>query len=199
MALVDLVTVEYTDAHRDEAVALRERVESVEGDKIRFCSVRNEENYWGGYAAACNVGASSFGAGTSPVIGFLNPDVQVLGPFADEVTRLLQSPHAAITGNKFGKPTRELRAWGCRDWVCGATFFVKRDWFEKVGGFHEEYVWSWEETDLVRQAQAEKMLVISRELPLRHASPDPETDPHRELKSKMFARGREIFYRRWPR
>ena len=56
---------------------------------------------------------------TAPVIGFLNPDVQVHGPFLATAAAILRG-RVVITGCRFNKSTFELQAWGVRDWVCGA-------------------------------------------------------------------------------
>lgn len=195
MAVIDVITVVYDrTTHLPEAHALTHMLAEHEGERVTHRIVMNEDNAEGGYAAACNEGARH---GGSPVIGFLNPDVQVLARFSHLVLSQLTRPRVVITGNRFGKPVKEVRQWGCRDWVCGATFFVARDWFERVGGFDPAYVWSWEETDLIRRAQSERKLAVHQELPLRHASPDPATDPHNPLKQRLFREGRVRFAEKW--
>ena len=44
-----------------------------------------------------------------------------------------------ITGANFNKNPVEIRNWGLNDWVCGVAMFVKRSWFEEIGGFDERF------------------------------------------------------------
>jgi len=102
-----------------------------------------------------------------------------------------------ICGHAFGKPRFEIKIWGCREWVCGAAMFVQRKWFESVGGFDERYVWSWEETDLIRQAEAEGKFVKPLDLPLSHASPTENSQQDSAYKSHWFDEGQRIFESKW--
>lgn len=194
MAEIDIVTV----PHRPETRVLAERMLSVvaalEPTACRILVDNIPVNR--GFAAGCNLGAAQ---GTAPIIGFLNPDTIVNGPFLADVKTVFMDDSVVITGNRFGKPQHELDVWGCKDWVCGATFFVRRDFWEAEGGFDEQFWLYFEETDLIRRAQMAGKRTQSRELLLAHASPsdDPETDV--TLKHYWFSVSGQRFYRKWPR
>jgi GT2 family glycosyltransferase len=192
--MIDIVTVIHNDTNKALAADLLSDISEHEKD-FTFSVHSNEvENL--GFAKGCNIGASY---GTNPVIGFLNPDVKVWGGFVDPVLQVFRDSSTVITGNRFGKPDLELREWGVRDWVCGAVFFVKRNWFESVGGFDEGYPWAWEETDLIRQAEHAGLTVRSTHLPITHSSPVDDSDVDREYKVKNFEIGRSRFNRKWRR
>lgn len=191
--LVDLVTVFHNEKNKDEALSTLAHLLDVE-DSQRWLWVPVDNRIRNrGFAAGCNLGAAH---GNAPVIGFLNPDVQVRGPFLDQVLRTLGG-NVVITGCRFGKPDLELRVWGVRDWVCGAAFFVSRQFFEEAGGFDEQFVWGWEETDLIRQAQAHNFRVRSIPLPIYHASPDDNSPKDIDYKRRYFEVGAERFRAKW--
>lgn len=194
-AMIDIVTVVHNSTNRALAGQLEEQIASIEDAQWRFILVDNGQINRG-FAAGCNWGALHPKA-KAPIIGFLNPDVEVKGPFIEQVRTELARPGVVICGNRFGKPKRELQIWGVTDWVCGAVFFVKRDWFTEVGGFDQRYVWSHEETDLCRQAEAAGHRVKSIELPIEHASPTQESPADHAYKRKFFEQGRRQFNRKW--
>lgn len=151
-----------------------------------------EENR--GFSKGSNLGATW---GEAPFIGFLNPDVQVNGPLLGPVLDAFRDEKVVITGERFGKLQSELRVWGVEDWVCGACFFVRRSFWEEAGGFDERFVWGWEETDLIRRAQALGLGVRSISLPVHHESPSEETPVDFAYKRKHFETGARLFYGKW--
>jgi GT2 family glycosyltransferase len=194
-ALVDIVTVFHNARNHAEHESLRAAVVTHEGDRVQFVAVDNRlENR--GFSRASNLGAKE---GAAPIVGFVNPDAVIQGPFVAAVQRAFDDPDVAITGCRFGKANRELRIWGCREWVCGAAMFVQRAWFEEVGGFDEGYHWGWEDTALCRTAQARGRKVRAIELPIVHSSPAVDSPEDVHFKNYWFRAGSERFYRQWPR
>jgi len=189
---VDIVTVIHNNFNKKLSIELEEKLLEYETE-INFIVHSNMENNLG-FAKGCNLGAS---LGNSDIIGFLNPDVIVNGNFSSTVKKVLSKEIIVITGNRFGKSDRELKIWGVKDWVCGASFFVKRSFFESVGGFDEGYVWSWEETDLIRQAESKGFSVRSVDLPIQHTSPTENSIKDSEYKQKYFNLGSQRFYNKW--
>ena len=192
---LDLVTVTHNDRNRREAEDLEAEIDNFAELPYTMQIVDNRHNHKT-YAAACNTGAA---LGTAPVIGFINPDCVIGGPFMREVTDALKRDrYAVIVGERFGKPAREIRKWGLLDWVCGACFFVRREWFDYVGGFDERYLWSWEETDLCRAAERGGFVVRSLMLPMRHESPAADNARDLAFKKRGFDVGRNLYERKWP-
>jgi len=193
----DFVTVYHNDGNYDQHKHLRATlVQHEPAGGYTFIGVDNRRNNRG-FAGGCNAGAFTDGA-TAPIIGFLNPDATIAGPFLDAVTATLVAP-VVITGCRFGKPAAELRSWGVKDWVCGAAMFVSRSWFTSVGGFDAQFVWGWEETDLIRQAEAQDLQCRSIALPIQHESPAQNSVQDTRFKHYHFNRGAERFRRKWPR
>lgn len=192
----DIVTVFHNDHNYELSRQLRAELEKHEPSGYTFIGVDNRRNNRG-FAAGCNLGAFTAGA-TAPIIGFLNPDVEVFGPFLDQVQNTLIPP-VVITGCRFGKSQAELQSWGVADWVCGAVMFVNRAWFAAVKGFDLQFIWTWEETDLIRQAQAQGMRCQSIELPIMHESPAYNSEEDAAYKRHHFSVGAQRFQAKWPR
>lgn len=191
--MFDLVTVFHNERNYKQAVQLEVDLQFHADAAYVLWKVNNrEENR--GFSKGSNLGASW---GKHPFIGFLNPDSQVNGPLLSPVLRAFEDEHVVITGERFHKPQSELRTWGVKDWVCGACFFVRRDYWEEVGGFDEQFVWGWEETDFIRRAQVAGRGVRSISLPVYHESPGDETHQDFVYKRKHFAEGAALFYRKW--
>lgn len=191
----DLITVFHNETNHWQAIELQSEISVTEvGMPYTFIGVDNRiENR--GFAKGCNYGARQ---GTGDIIGFLNPDVEVLGWFLMTVAReFTRDPQLCITGERFGKPQRELRDWGVRDWVCGAAMFVRRSWFEQLGGFDERYVWGWEETDFIRRTEAAGGAVRSITLPLAHSSPSDDNEADAAYKRLHFENGKKLYREKW--
>lgn len=193
----DLVTVYHSDHYRELRDKLFASIRSHESaGGYRLIGVDNRRNNRG-FAQGCNLGAFH-PAADAPVIGFLNPDLTVNGPFLDAVASTLNSS-TVICGSRFGKSDRELNIWGVHDWVCGAALFVLRSWFTQVGGFDTQFTWSWEETDLIRQAQRQGRRCQSISLPFHHASPEENSPKEIAYKRFHFDRGATRYHQKWGR
>jgi GT2 family glycosyltransferase len=193
---VDLVTVFHNATNLAQHADLFDDIRRVEpAGGYRLIAVDNRTTNRG-FAPACNLGAFHPTA-DAPIIGFVNPDLQVRGPFLDAVEAAL-SDEVVITGARFGKPERELGFWGVRDWVCGAALFVSRRWFRSTRGFDEQFVWGWEETDLIRRAERDGLRCRSIPLPFQHSSPAADSDQDSTYKRYHFERGSRRFYAKWP-
>lgn len=195
-AEVDIVTVFHNDRNFAWACELQEQLNEHEpADRFTFTMVDNSVVNRG-FSKGSNLGAAK---GEAPIIGFLNPDAQIDGPFIDLVSEALEQPNVVITGCDFGKPLREVRAWGLGRWVCGAAMFVGRPFFDEVGGFDERYTWSFEDTDLCRQAESAGQVVKPIALPIRHDSPAENSPEDTRYKQTNFALAHAAYYRKWRR
>lgn len=191
---MDIVTVHHNERNFEQAVEVDKALLEFEGDRTTFNLVDNSINNRG-FSRACNLGAAR---GDEPYIGFLNPDVIIEGPFIEQVLDVFENnPDVAITGSNHGKPASDIRAWGLRNWVCGCTMFVRREWFEGVGGFDERYEWSFEDTDLCRQAESQGMEVKPIDLPIRHESPDEDSPRDAKYKRHNFDISAGLYFGKW--
>lgn len=195
---IDIVTVFHNEAnytqHNDLFDAIRKH-EPRGGYNLIGVDNRTTNR---GFSAACNLGAFYHRYQPSPIIGFLNPDSTIRGPFIDTVQATLTAP-VVITGCRFNKPQHELKMWGVQDWVCGAAMFVDRTWFRTVNGFDEQFVWGWDESDLIRQAQRDHKTCRSIDLPIDHRSPEINSPQDSAYKRFHFDRGQQRFFRKWRR
>lgn len=190
--MIDIVTIFHNEVNEEESKLLHSELSSIETDWNWFPVDNTEDNR--GFAKGSNYGASQ---GNAEIIGFLNPDCRVFGPFIGEVRQALSLKRTVIVGSRHEKPQQEVRAWGLNDWVCGCTMFVERSWFESVGGFDESYVWSWEDTDLCRQAESSGLSVRSIKLPISHSSPSTNSRVDRKYKRENFDKAAAVYRQKW--
>ncbi len=149
-----------------------------------------------GFARGCNLGAS---IATGKILFFLNPDTQLLGStlatklslFDNEAIGIIApslltetglpqpwragqaiTPFSTILQNLCLKknslftpknPTTELA------WVSGAALLIKKDLFEKIGGFDEKFFMYFEDVDLCRRiSQLGKKIILLTEPKVLH-------------------------------
>lgn len=191
---MDLITVVHNEKNKVFAETLRRTLELHEPQARLIVWDNSQENL--GFAKGCNRGAEQ---ATSDIIGFINPDVLVHGTFIDKVVEQFIDPKVVITGCTFRPISEDYSRNGLKNWVCGAAMFVRREWFESVDGFCEQYVWSWEETDLCRTAESQGLEVRPIELPLEHdrSHVSNESLDDKQYKNKYFYEGARIYRERW--
>lgn len=195
---IDIVTVFHNERNYKQHLELREQIAKVHPEGgWRFIGVDNREINRG-FARACNLGAFNEKA-TAPIIGFLNPDCEVYARFIPAVEKMFEAGRSktVITGCRYGKAKRELDIWGVHDWVCGAAMFVRRKWFTEVGGFDEQFVWGFEETDLIRRAERAGLRCESTRLPIKHSSPTEEMPEDAQYKRHYFELSGRRYHRKW--
>ena len=193
--MVDLVTIVHNDMNRSFAERLRVGLELHEPDNYRLI-VRDNFAVNLGFAKGCNWGAKQ---ATSDIIGFVNPDVIVHGAFLDRVSEVFTDENVVITGESFREPGHAYGHIGLKSWVCGAALFVRKSWFDEVGGFDEQFVWSWEETDLCRLAESQGHVVKPVRLALQHdrSHVKDESEIDRKYKHKHMIEGSKIYHAKW--
>lgn len=191
-AEIDIVVVYHRIENEHEAHALAETIDRFEPEGRVNVLYGNNKQQNIGFGPRCN--QVVFDKATAPIVGFLNPDVQVAGALCERVTRVLRQPGIEVTGARFNKAPHELKIWGVHDWVCGAAMFVNRQWFLDLNGFDPQYVWGWEETDFVRRTEDAGRRVKSIELPISHP-PAGHTFDSRDAayKRRWFDHGASIY------
>lgn len=122
-----------------------------------------------GFGAAVNLGAQS---AVGYVLFFLNPDSEIKGTFFNEVIEEFnKNNQTAVLGPKILEEDGSIQKWtfGKKmniwrlflnnigfssfnenkiDWVGGAGMFIRKEDFEKVGGFDENFFMYFEDMDL---------------------------------------------------
>jgi N-acetylglucosaminyl-diphospho-decaprenol L-rhamnosyltransferase len=162
-----LEVVVVDNASDDDTVA------RVEGFGVRV--IRNPDNR--GFAAAANQGAR---ATTAAAVLFLNPDAELGDGCAMKLDRALRDqPDLAIVGPaRIDSPSGELTGYwpfprAARTWanelglsrlsrggfdgdgfVVGTCLLMRRTWFDRLGGYDEEFWLYGEDADLGRRALA---------------------------------------------
>lgn len=190
--MIDIVTVFHNRENYSQSLDLVSALESYEPENFNMFLHSNAIDNKG-FSKACNLAAAE---GSSRIIGFLNPDVAVTGPFVRLIEETIVDD-TVIAGSSFGKPRHELDIWGVKSWVCGAAFFVSREWFEKLGGFDERFVWSHEETDMIRTTESLGKRIADIQLPIYHASPTENSQEDSDYKNKYFGLAAQEYYRKW--
>ena len=150
--------------------------DSVEREYPCIRLIRNQENR--GFVVACNQGAS---AAKGRYLVFLNQDTEVLSGWLSElITPLERNPSVGLTTSKallLSDPSRinscgldvhfaglsSARGFGCDSAcyaevenvaaVCGASFAVRNEVWQQLGGFDGDFFMYFEETDLSWRAQ----------------------------------------------
>jgi hypothetical protein len=193
--MFDLITVIHNEINLDLALnKLQPSIEQFSTMDYNFYLHDNRTNNIG-FGHACNYQSR---IGSSPIIGFLNPDSRVTGPFMDLVVETL-SEDIVVTGANFNKNPVEIHGWGLNDWVCGAAMFVTRSWFEELGGFDERYIWSHEETDFIRTTESRGRSCKSlypEQLPILH-EPIADTPEDIRYKQHYFAEAERLYWQKW--
>lgn len=195
MINIDIVTVFHNETNHRQQIELFQSIKRHERTG-GYCLIAVDNRVTNrGFARACNLGAFHPNA-TAPIIGFLNPDARVNGQFIDAATAPIDDT-TVITGARFPKPQKQLQVWGIRNFVCGAAMFVQRKWFTAVNGFDEQFVWAWEEVDLIRQAESQRLQCKPIVLPIEHESPTIVSPEDRRYKQTYFDLGAKRYYRKW--
>jgi len=192
--MIDIVTVFHNKENYEQSNELCAALQQYEPNNFTMFLHSNMVNNKG-FSKACNIEAAR---GSSRVIGFLNPDVVVEGPFVNQIEEAI-SGDVVIAGSSFGKPREELKIWGVKNWVCGAAFFVSREWFEKLGGFDERFVWSHEETDMIRTTELLGKQIADIEIPISHSSPAVNSPQDTAYKTSYFDLAAREYYMKWRR
>jgi GT2 family glycosyltransferase len=133
-----------------------------------------------GFGAACNLGAKN---AQGEVLWFLNPDTEIISEKITELIQEFNNENVGTVGPRLVDEKNNTQEWIAgkeitifstllnnlgyrRDkkiwesevsiecaWVSGAAMFIKKDIFQKLGGFDEKFFMYFEDIDLCRRAR----------------------------------------------
>ena len=112
----------------------------------------------GGFAKAVNDGARMNKA-TSEFILFLNDDATLKAGFFEEAIKEFRDPLVAIVGN---------RSSDCGHFINGSIMLVRREIFERVGGFDDNYFFMWEDNDICKKITERGYKWVVSQAPAEH-------------------------------
>ncbi len=129
---------------------------------------------------------------TSLCDGFTNSEVGIMAPqimtpsgsvqpwsFGNEITPLEILRTNIIKNTHHDKPTRKEMV----DWVTGAAFMIRKEVFEKIGGFDEKFFLYYEDVDLCRRVRQNGYTVeINPEVKITHEKGQSSSDQKRQKK-----------------
>jgi len=140
--------------------------------------INSEKNI--GFGAACNLGAKD---AQGEILCFLNPDTEIISENIGGLMQEFNNASIGIIGPKLVDEKnntqewiagKEITVWSTllnnfgykRDkkiwesavpvecaWVTGAAMFIRKDAFQKLGGFDEKFFMYFEDIDLCRRAR----------------------------------------------
>src|SRR5436190_8755335 len=161
-----------------------ETLEVLKGFGGKIHAIENRENV--GFGRGCNQG---FAAARGKYGYFLNPDAELVGDNALQTLcrEMDEHPQWAIAGTRVVKTDGEIETPsltypdqerasvdfsslpGKIAWVIGASMIVRREVFEKLGGFDPQFFMYGEETDLcLRARQAGQEIGYIKNVEVRH-------------------------------
>jgi len=153
-------------------------------EQVDVASVLNEENT--GFAKACNQGAA---AGEAEIVLFLNTDIELSQGWLEGVLDAFDDPDVAIAGAEQMKPDGQPSRY--TNFISGACCAVRRDWFESVGGFDEQFFFGYDDLDLSYRAVLDGRKFVTTEPAVVHlgrGSHTAETSRHIEEAGELFRR-----------
>jgi hypothetical protein len=175
-----------------------------------------------GFAAGANAGAL---AASGDIIGFINPDTLWSDVSFETIRSLFETnPTTGIIGlslteqdgtpeaYSFGhdpslielirnntlrnhpsaQPEKKLVA---TDWVSGGALFIRKDLFQKLGGFDERFFLYFEDADLCRRARLEGAAVrLASHLPIIHIG--GQSQESKALQKGYFYTSQSAYFRK---
>lgn len=140
-----------------------------------------------GFGQACNLGAK---VAKGKTLFFLNPDTEIITGNIEAILNEQKKRNAAIVGSglvdRKGRPhywsagkkiniydiarnnlqiPRSRKIWNSAkrinaDWVSGAAMFIRKDIFDYLGGFDENFFMYFEDIDLCRRAKKQGHRIV---------------------------------------
>ena len=176
-----------------------------------------------GFAKGCNLGAKK---ANGKILFFLNPDTELLSdnlvefiPLLDKESLGIIAPTLLDANNQpqpwsFGKKITPLKTVLANifkknsfsfsrssltanlDWVSGAALLIRKDLFEKVGGFDEKFFMYFEDVDLcLRVRRLQKEIVRLKQLTVRHYGSG--STENQEQQKKYYYQSQDYYFQKY--
>jgi GT2 family glycosyltransferase len=141
-----------------------------------------------GFAAAANAAARS---GNGELILFLNPDATPANDAFDRLEASFDDPGVVAADANLGEESPSLGPDGIPDWLSGACLAVRREAFERVGGFDERLFMYCEDVDLSYKLKPYGRLVHCADALVEHkAGQRPFKALHRNFRNWLVVQRR---------
>jgi len=180
--------------------------------------IENRKNL--GFGRACNLGAKK---AKGDILLFLNPDTKILkGSFVSIINTFQDFPKIGIIGTQvIERKTKLPQPWTCGkrtslqrilfkkinkkpwesrkptlvDWVSGTSLFIKKDLFNRLDGFDEDFFMYFEDQDLcLRVKKLEKRCLFFPEFSILHY--DGKSWHSSKAKKENYYHSQDLFFKK---
>lgn len=140
--------------------------------------LKQKKNF--GFGPACNLGAKN---ATGELLFFLNPDAEIISGQLQDIFIEFLNEKIGVLGCKIITKSEQVQPWSAgveknlkdlfknnlgikrskkiwesqkkitADWVAATAMFIRRDLFQRLGGFDEKFFMYFEDVDLCRRVQ----------------------------------------------
>jgi N-acetylglucosaminyl-diphospho-decaprenol L-rhamnosyltransferase len=175
-----------------------------------------------GFAKGCNLGAS---IATGKILFFLNPDTKILDDKLNTILPLLADATLGIVAPTLLTKTGKPQPWRAGAeitplqtvlqnilfkkkfplsqktpaaklaWVSGAAMLIKKDFFEKIGGFDENFFMYFEDVDLCKRVRqfGKKIVLCSEPKVLHYGGGSIENN---QLQKKYYYLSQDYYFKK---
>ncbi len=182
--VVDVVVPTKSEKNIKSLSALR-RAEK-KGEITLTLMIRQFNEQVGGFARSCNDG-SKLNEGLGEFVLFFNDDVEIEDGFFEELIKPFE--HAGV-----GMVGAECSQVGFG--INGSVMCIRRELFEMIGGFDENYFFMWEDNDLCRQVKRRGFTIAISEAKAKHEGGD-SINTASEFWRKNYFNGKAYFDRKY--
>lgn len=148
--------------------------------------VRNFNEQVGGFARSCNDGAK-INYGKGEFILFLNDDVEIGKDFFNDIIKPFSDEKVGIVGVECSE-----MPWG----VNGSVMCIRRELFENIGGFDENYFFMWEDNDICQNIKIRGYKIEISKAKAKHNGGASIKDKS-EFWRKNYFTGRNYYENKW--
>jgi GT2 family glycosyltransferase len=118
-----------------------------------------------GFAAGANKAAAQ---GSHPLVCFVNPDGRLTRDCLEKLEAAMSDETVVACEPLMDRPNLELLPTGDLAWAAGTCMLVRREAFERVGGFDERFFMYHEDVDLGHRLQPYGRIVLVEDAHFAH-------------------------------